>query len=254
MRAVRAEAWFRVRRLADGVTWIDEPFVKEFYRCNIWHLRGRDRDLLIDSGWGVVSLREQVQLLTERPLVAVASHTHFDHIAGHHEFAERWVHRAEAAILARPTRRNTLVDPYVTDEAFEAPPPAPYSSTTYCPKAAPATRLLEDGDVVDLGGRVLEVIHTPGHSPGGIALFERATGILFSGDLVYDGPLVEDCPGADAHAYERSMRRLLGLPVRVMHGGHFPSCSGERLRNLLSDWLARRDASGFPPRSADDPR
>ncbi len=103
MRRIAAADWFRVRPLADGVTWIDEPHVREFYRCNIWHLRGRDRDLLVDSGWGVVSLREHIPLVTERPLVAVASHTHFDHIAGHHEFPERWVHRAEADILARPT-------------------------------------------------------------------------------------------------------------------------------------------------------
>lgn len=237
MRRVAAADWFRVRRLEDGVTWIDEPWVRAFYRCNVWHVRGRDRDLLVDSGWGVVSLRERIPLLTEKKLVAVASHTHFDHIGGHHEFAERWAHRAEAGILARPGRRSTLVEPYVTDDAFEALPPEPYSAATYCPKAAPATRLLEDGDVVDLGDRAFEVIHTPGHSPGGIALFERATGILFSGDIVYDGPLVEDCPGADAEAYVASMRRLLALPVWVMHGGHFPSCSGERFRDLIVGWL-----------------
>jgi glyoxylase-like metal-dependent hydrolase (beta-lactamase superfamily II) len=241
MRRIAAADWFRVRPLADGVTWIDEPHVREFYRCNIWHLRGRDRDLLVDSGWGVVSLREHIPLVTERPLVAVASHTHFDHIGGHHEFPIRWVHRAEAAILARPTRVDTLADPYASDEAFAALPPRPYASTTYCPSAAPATRLLEDGDVVDLGDRALEVVHTPGHSPGGIALFERRTGILFSGDIVYDGPLVEDCPGADAVDYERSMRRLLALPVRVMHGGHFPSCSGEQLRELIEVWLRARE-------------
>lgn len=243
-RIKRPETWYRVRRLADDVTWIDEPFVKEFYRCNIWHVRGQERDLLVDSGWGVVSLREHVPLVTERPLVAVASHTHFDHIAGHHEFAERWVHAAEAEVLAGPTRAATLVEPYVTDEVFDALPPEPYASTTYCPKAAPATRLLDDGDVVDLGDRVLEVIHTPGHSPGGIALFERASGILFSGDIVYDGPLIEDCPGAGPAAYTRSMRRLLDLPVRLAHGGHFPSCSGERLRALVRDWLRRREAEG----------
>lgn len=242
MRRIAAADWFRVRPLADGVTWIDEPHVREFYRCNIWHLRGRDRDLMVDSGWGVVSLREQIPLVSERPLVAVASHTHFDHIAGHHEFAERWVHRAEADILARPTRRATLADPYASDDAFEALPPLPYVSAIYCPRAAPAVRLLEDGDVVDLGDRVLEVIHTPGHSPGGIALFERATGILFSGDIVYDGPLIEDCPGADLADYVRSMRRLLTLPVRVMHGGHFASCSGERLRALVTAWLRVHDA------------
>ncbi|MFL5334311.1 MAG: MBL fold metallo-hydrolase [Geminicoccaceae bacterium] len=241
MERIDAASWFRVRPLADDVTWIDEPYVKEFYRCNIWHVRGRIRDLLVDSGWGVVSLRTHIPLVTEKPLVAVASHTHFDHIAGHHEFAERWVHRAEAPFLEAPTRDNTLVDPYVTDAAFDALPPEPYCSTTYCPKAAPATHLLEDGDVFDLGDRVLQVVHTPGHSPGGIALFERATGILFSGDIVYDGPLIEDCPGADSADYARSMRRLLELPVRVMHGGHFPSCSGERLRGLIDAWLRARD-------------
>ena len=89
---------------------------------------------------------------------------------------------------------------------------------------------------------MFEVVHTPGHSPGGIALFERATGILFSGDIVYDGPLIEDCPSADAQDYVRSMRRLLDLPVRVMHGGHFPSCSRERLRALIQDWLRRKEA------------
>jgi glyoxylase-like metal-dependent hydrolase (beta-lactamase superfamily II) len=244
MRRVVADAWFRVRKLDDDVTWIDEPFVKEFYRCNLWHVRGRERDLLVDSGWGVVSLRQHIPLVTEKPLIAVASHTHFDHIGGHHEFAERWVHAAEATPLAQPSRGNTLVEPYVTYDVFDALPPVPHSSATYCPNAAPATRLLADGDVVDLGDRVLSVIHTPGHSPGGIALFERSTGTLFSGDIVYDGPLVEDCPGADPDAYERSMRRLLDLPVRVMHGGHFPSCPGERLRELIRDWLGRRPGQG----------
>ncbi len=244
MQRIAPEAWFRVRRLDDGVTWIDEPFIKEFYRCNLWHVRGRDRDLLVDSGWGVVSLREHIPLMTEKPLIAVASHTHFDHMGGHHEFAERWVHGSEAAPLAVPTRRNTLVEPYVDDSVFDALPPAPYASTTYCPRGAPATRVLEDGDTVDLGDRILEVIHTPGHSPGGVALFERATGILFSGDIVYDGPLIEDCPGADPAAYRRSMHRLLELPVRVMHGGHFPSCSGDRLRQLIRCWLDRRTTSG----------
>ena len=63
---------------------------------------------------GVVSLRAQVPLVTERPLVAVASHTHFDHIGSHHEFAERLVHREEADLMAKPTPENTPADPYVT--------------------------------------------------------------------------------------------------------------------------------------------
>ncbi|HFD14961.1 MAG TPA: MBL fold metallo-hydrolase, partial [Rhodospirillales bacterium] len=211
MRRIAAERWYRVRTVGDGVTWIDEPYIREFYRCNIWHVRGRDRDMLVDSGMGVVSLRRHVPLVTEKPCLAVASHTHFDHIGCHHEFTERLVHAAEAAILARPTRAATLADPYVTDEIFEALPPEPYVSAEYRVKGAPATRLLADGDVIDLGDRRFEVVHTPGHSPGGIALFERETGILFSGDIVYDGPLVEDTYHADPADYYASMKRLLDL-------------------------------------------
>lgn len=240
MRRIAPQDWYRVRRLDDDVTAISEPYIQEFYRCNIWHVRGRDRDMLVDSGMGVVSLREWVPLVTERALTAVASHTHFDHIGCHHEFECRCVHVAEADLLAHPTRKNTLADPYVADEIFDALPPEPYVSATYAVKAAPATRLLADGDHIDLGDRVFEVIHTPGHSPGGIALFEAKTGVLFSGDILYDGPLVEDTYHSNADDYLASMERLLAIPARIVHGGHFPSFSGERYRTLIRDWLARK--------------
>ncbi|MEM7522549.1 MAG: MBL fold metallo-hydrolase [Pseudomonadota bacterium] len=238
MKRIKAEDWWRVRAVGDDVTFIDEPYIQEFFRCNIWHVRGRDRDMLVDSGMGVVSLTDWVPLVTERPLTAVASHTHFDHIGCHHEFADRCVHKAEADLLAAPTRANTLADPYVEDAIFDALPPAPYESRTYAVKAAPATRLLEDGDVVDLGDRWFEVIHTPGHSPGGIALYEAASETLFSGDIVYDGPLIEDTYHSDAADYVASMKRLLTMKIRTVHGGHFPSFGGERLADIVRGWLA----------------
>ena len=237
MERAGPQDWWRVRSVGDGVTWIDEPHVREFYRCNVWHVRGRDRDMLVDSGMGVVSLREWVPLVTERPLEAVASHTHFDHVGCHHEFPCRSCHGAEAHLLRAPTRENTFADKYVTDDIFTALPPEPYRSETYAVKSAPATRLLWDGDIVDLGDRRFEVIHTPGHSPGGIALWEAATGVLFSGDIVYDGELIEGTTAQEAAQYVASMERLLRLPVRVVHGGHFPSYSGERHRRIIRDWL-----------------
>lgn len=238
---IRPEDWYRVRPVSHGVTWIDEPHIQEFYRCNMWHVRGRNGDMLVDSGMGVVSLREWVPLVTERPLEAVASHTHFDHIGCHHEFARRSCHAAEADILADPTRAATLADPYVTDDIFTGLPPQPYVSAQYTVKAAPATRLLHDGDRIDLGDRSFEVIHTPGHSPGGIALWEEETGILFSGDIVYDGPLIEDCYHSDATDYIRSMERLLDLPVEVVHGGHFPSYGRARHREIIRAWLDSKE-------------
>jgi glyoxylase-like metal-dependent hydrolase (beta-lactamase superfamily II) len=106
--------------------------------------------------------------------------------------------------------------------------------------AAPATRLVDEGDVIDLGDRVFEVLHLPGHSPGSIGLWEAATAILFSGDAIYDGPLLDELPGSDVAVYIKTMRRLLELPVRVVHAGHDPSFDGPRLRFLARQYLEKR--------------
>ena len=243
MRIAMPDTWYETTSLGDGITHIHEPFIKAFFRCNIWHVRGRDRDMLVDSGMGVVSLVEEVSLVAERPCLAVASHTHFDHIGSHHEFAERLCHPDEAALMARPIRSDTLADSYVTDAIFTRRPPAPYSSADYEVTPAPATRLIDEGDRVDLGDRSFEVIHTPGHSPGSIMLWEASTGILFSGDTVYDGPLVDDAFHSDVDAYIASMKRILELPVRVIHGGHFPSFDGTRYRTLIKAWLKEKEAA-----------
>jgi glyoxylase-like metal-dependent hydrolase (beta-lactamase superfamily II) len=227
--------------MGDGVTLIDEPGILPFYRCNVWHVRGRDGDMLVDSGMGVVSLRQNVALVTERPLQAVASHTHFDHIGTHHEFPCRLCHGAEAHLMRAPTRANTFADRYVTDAIFTALPPAPWDAAAYAVPPAPATRLLWDGDIVDLGDRHFEVIHTPGHSPGGIALWEAATGILFAGDIVYDGDLIEGTSAQEQRQYRESMTRLLALPVRAVHAGHFPSYSGDRHRAIITAWLKGKE-------------
>jgi glyoxylase-like metal-dependent hydrolase (beta-lactamase superfamily II) len=242
MQIATADTWYETRTIDDGVTYISEPFIKEFYRCNIWHVRGRDRDMLVDSGMGVVSLRQQIPLVSERKCVAVASHTHFDHIGCHHEFSERLVHPGEADILAAPDRSSTLVDPYVEDSIFTRLPPEPYVSTEYAVQAAPATRLIEQGDVIDLGDRQFEVIYTPGHSPGGVMLYEKSTRILFSGDTVYDGPLIDDAYHSNLVDYIATMKRIYDLPVRVVHGGHFPSFDGDRYRQLIREFLDQKDA------------
>jgi glyoxylase-like metal-dependent hydrolase (beta-lactamase superfamily II) len=239
MQIATPESWYQSHALSDGVTWIFEPHIKEYYRCNIWHVRGRDRDLLVDSGMGVVSLREQIPLLSGRPILAVASHTHFDHIGTHHEFSERAVHPDEADILAHPTRANTVADKYVANnDIFTQLPPGNWVPLRYeIPSAAP-TMLLPEGSIVDTGDRSFEVFHLPGHSPGSITLYEKASGVLFAGDVVYDGPLAYDEDNADEmRQYVASMKRLLNLPVRVVHGGHYPSFGQDRMRAIIRGFL-----------------
>lgn len=239
-----ADDWYRTKKIADDITFIYEHYIKEFYRCNIWHVRGRSHDMLVDSGMGAVSLRTHVPQLTGKSCIAVATHSHFDHVGSHHEFEERYIHPAEADILENPSNSTNLADQYVCDDMFKKLPPAPYTTTNYSVRGAAATRLIDNGDVIDLGNRHFEVIHTPGHSPGSISLWEAATQILFSGDIVYDGELIDDSYHSNTADYIDSMKRLLDLPVRIVHAGHFASYGNERHRQLIRSWLDEKDSGG----------
>ena len=88
-----------------------------------------------------------------------------------------------------------------------------------------------------------EVLHLPGHSPGSIALWEAKTGTLFSGDAIYDGPLLDQIPGSDIPAYIKTMERLRELPVEIVHAGHEPSFGRERLIELVDEYLTEKEAA-----------
>lgn len=235
-----AGSWYRTEAHRDGITHIVEPFVGDFFRCNIWHIAGHRIDLLVDTGLGVTSLTDQIAWLRRDRILAVATHSHFDHIGGHHEFPSRACHRLEEEVMARPTRANTLVERYAEFHFFEKLPHDGYQVNTYSVAAAAPTLLLEHGDVVDLGDRHFEILHVPGHSPGSIALWEKKTATLLSGDAIYDGQLIDDGPGTDIELYLDTMRRLRELPVSVVHGGHGLSFGRERFHELIDAYIGWR--------------
>jgi len=252
-----AELWFERRKVDDAITLLWEPHVDVWMRCNIWHVRGRERDLLVDSGFGVVKLSEAARDLFEHPLTAVATHAHADHVGSHYEFPDRAIHPLEAELLQAPPYANLVAAEaygpegmamlqrlgfpvpegllitalphagYVPERDYDIPPSAP-------------TRLLEEGDVLDLGDRSFEVLHLPGHSPGSIGLWEKASGTLFSGDALYDGALLDELERSNVADYIRTMERLLELPVTVVHGGHEGSFGRERLRELCRAYLEKK--------------
>lgn len=241
-----AQRWFRRERMADGVALIWEHHVSPDVYCNIWFVRGRERNLLFDSGLGVASLRAQFPFLDEKPLLCVASHSHFDHMGGHHEFAHRLGHAAEADVMAAPTRDNTLLSDYVEARHFSAAPYDGFDPLRFILTPAPLTGRLDDGDVVDLGDRVFRVLHLPGHSPGSIALFEEKSGLLLSGDAVYDGELLDGLHHSSIPDYVESMHRLKDLPVATVRPGHYDSFGRERLRVLAEEYIAGRRKPGCP--------
>ena len=248
-----AERWFEFKKTDDGVTLIWEPYSDPLIRCNIWHVKGKNRDMLVDTGLGIVSLKEAAKHIFDNHLTAVATHTHFDHIGGMFEFDDRVVHELEATNMADAIDGMVLrvsgfnhSDVQIMrdagyaldqDELITALPSTEFGLDAHELEPASPTWTVVEGDIIDLGNRVFEVIHLPGHSTGSIGLWEEKTGILFSGDAVYDGPLLTNFPGADINDYVQSMLRLRKLPVNVVHGGHEPSFGRERLVQIIDHYL-----------------
>lgn len=243
------QEWFTANDEGGGVLRLWEPHARGLIRSNAYLVDGGARALLVDAGCGVAPIRPYLPATRAEPL-AVATHGHFDHVGGLHEFAARMIHEAEAAGAARPDPVATLLParlPAPILEMFgDAPPecllkavPAEdFDPAGYRGHAAAPTGVLRDGDVLDLGDRRLEVLHLPGHSPGSIGLYEPQTATLFSGDVIYDGELVDEgLPGTDRTAYAASMRRIAALDLRVVYPGHGAPLTGERAHRIAEDYL-----------------
>lgn len=238
--------WYRMERLADGVRLIWEHHLSPDIHCNIWLVEGRDRNLLFDSGMGLCPMKAELAVLSEKPVVCVSSHSHFDHMGGAAEFEEHLGHAAEAEIFAAPTQANTLATDYIAPHHFASLPYSGFTCETYALTPAPLTRTVDEGDVIDLGDRHLKVLHVPGHSPGSIALWEAATGLLFTGDCVYDGALLDGLYHSNRPDFRDSLERLIHWPAATVHAGHFDSFGRDRLKTLAEDYLAGRRKPGCP--------
>ena len=263
------DRWFRARRITESIALLVEAHLDAFFESNVWHVRGRDRDLVVDTGNGIGDLRaELAPFVGDRDVVAVATHDHFDHIGGLHAFDERWCHVADAEGVRRPdglALRRSDFRPGLEDEirwyGYEPPelvitglPADDFDLAGWRTIPAEPTKLLDEGDVVDLGDRAFEVLHLPGHTAGSIGLWDAADGTLFTGDTAaLDDPLFAE----DEEAFVASLARLRALPVEVVYAGHSRPFGREELRALIDRELeSRREPTQAKrtvnPASADD--
>jgi glyoxylase-like metal-dependent hydrolase (beta-lactamase superfamily II) len=230
---------YKTFRLSDRISLIQEPGVSHVLRCNIWHVRGRDFDLVVDTGMGLSPLKDWVRRESDRPLKAIVTHCHFDHAGCLHEFDCRLGHPAEADILAAPDNPSVVWSgDWPKIEVVDRRRHPDFNPETYRIRPAPLTGYLDEGDVVDLGDRAYHVLHLPGHSPGSIGLYDARDKVLFSGDAIYDGELLDTLWHSDPETYRRTLERLKGLDAEVIHGGHSPSFGKARMIELADAYLA----------------
>lgn len=211
-----AKHWFTTDQIDEQTYVISEYRHWEESHCYL--LTGADRSLLIDTGLGICNLYEEVIKLTDRPITAVATHIHWDHIGGHRYFPDFYAHYAELDWLngkfplPLETIKKMVID--------RCDLPVGYNVDSYEFFQGTPTRILTDHDVIDLGNRVIEVLHTPGHSPGHMCFWEQERGYLFTGDLVYKDTLFAYYPSTDPTAYLASLEKIAKLPAKRIFPGH----------------------------------
>ena len=232
--------WFTIGRVDADTCVISEYRHWEETHCYL--LLGSDRALLIDTGLGIGDIGAQVRELTDLPVAAVATHVHWDHIGGHKYFPEFYAHSAELAWLqgAFPLPLEAVKGMV----AHNCDLPAAFDLNAYEIFQGNPARILEDGDVIDLGGRSLQVLHAPGHAPGHLCFWEAARGYLFSGDLVYQGTLFAHYPSTEPRHYLSSLEKVAALPVRRLLPGHHSLQLSPDLILRMRDAFRALDAAG----------
>jgi glyoxylase-like metal-dependent hydrolase (beta-lactamase superfamily II) len=127
---------------------------------------------------------------------------------------------------------------------INALPHPEYVVGDYRLRPAPDIHWLREGSRIDLGDRDFTILHLPGHTPASIALFDEATGVLFSGDVVYDDILIDNCVGSHVADYRNTMKRLIDLDVTVVYPGHGSSFDRSRLREIAASYLRATNHKG----------
>jgi glyoxylase-like metal-dependent hydrolase (beta-lactamase superfamily II) len=232
-----ADLWFGIECVDDGLFRIRETHIDPYLAGQMWLVRGRNADLLIDTGTGIKPLRRTVDAISGKPVKAVALNCFYDHAGGLHEFTTRLAHRADVPAIEQPDGRTSAADEFVSDSMLRALPHEGFSASNYQVRPAKVTDALDDGDAIDLGNRRLEVIHTPGVTAGSICLWESATGNLFTSDFLYAGPAGEKAKPRDHDRFVSSLRRLEALPVSKVWPGHFESLDCSAMMEFIDNYL-----------------
>ncbi len=236
--------WFDVYQVEPGVFALVEA--RQFQETISYLIVGRASALLFDTGLGMVPIRPVVERLTSLPVRVLNSHTHYDHVGGNSEFANVLAMDTPYTAANQRGFAHAELAGEVAPEAFCGGAPAALDTASFHTRAWRATRRVADGDTLDLGGRVLQVVHVPGHTPDAVALLDRAGGALWTGDTYYDATVWLYVPETDLDAYERSIARLVQETAdsTVLHPAHNTAiASGARLREMQRAIRRVRDGS-----------
>lgn len=215
------DSWFTVKKIDDKTFAISE--YGHWEKVHSYLLIGEEKAALIDTGLGIDNIKRITDQLTDLPIIVLTTHVHWDHIGSHGEYENIYVHKDEEDWLVNGIK-GLPIEQIRKDvrRDITVPTPKSFNPETHTPFKGVPTGLLNDGDEMKIGNRTLTIIHTPGHSPGHISIFDNSKGYLFTGDLLYDEtPVYAFFPTTDPVKLVQSLKKITDIPnVSTIYGGH----------------------------------
>jgi glyoxylase-like metal-dependent hydrolase (beta-lactamase superfamily II) len=212
-----------ISKLEDHV-WVVETTDK----TTMYIIEGNDKAMLIDTGTKCDKLDEVVSKITQKPLYVVITHAHGDHDGNIRFFKEIYLHPADTVLMDK----------------------------TYKGKV----HFVKDGDVFDLGGKKIEVCHTPAHTPGSIVLLDKQAGICYSGDAFGSGQVwLQLRPYSPMKTYIESckkMEKLMDEGITKVYCGHYPYVKKAYNKQYITEMrtLAEELVNGTAPKATPHPQ
>jgi glyoxylase-like metal-dependent hydrolase (beta-lactamase superfamily II) len=181
---------------------------------------GEERAALIDTGNGIGDIRSLIDELTDLPIVVVNTHAHGDHVGGNWAFDEVAAYNNSYVKERMKGRSNRELRNFLNKEMLRISLPTGVKKETFSIQPYDVTRWLKEDDTIELGGKNLKVIYTPGHTPDGICLHEAKESLLFTGDIFYPAPIYVYSPGTSLEDLVSSYRKMLAFSFKWAMPAH----------------------------------
>lgn len=176
---------YEVNKITDTLYSIKEDITNNKFPILIYLIIGTEKAALIDTGLGTDNLRETVESITKLPIIVLHSHGHLDHVGADALFDDIYLNSREYEIIGDGYNFNERLN-FIEANLKDDPVLYAYIKTNLVKSRKINYKNIDDGDVIDLGGIQLEVIMTPGHTPGSMSFVNRKECYAFTGDGIAD--------------------------------------------------------------------